>query len=380
MTLTRRELMAACAATLPSLAARTSPAVADEPGDKDKDQDQDGVKTKATGGARSTRPMGVVIHSYQQRVAARAAPGEGGGGPGRFDDPLVFLDYCQTLGASGVQVGIGVRDDDACERLRARASAHAMDLEGIVRLPRDRDDLDRFDAEVRAAARAGANVVRTVMLSGRRYETFATAAAFRQFADAANRSLAMAEPVAARHGVRLAVENHKDWRADELIAILKRIDSAHVGVCLDTGNSIALLEDPMEVVDALAPWAFTTHLKDMGVEEYERGFLLAEVPLGDGFLDLGRIVRTLRAARPEIRLNLEMISRDPLQVPCLAEPYWATFADLPGRHLARSLTMVRSHAAKRPLPRIGGLPPGEKLKVEDDNVRRCLAFAREQGW
>ena len=277
-----------------------------------------------------------------------------------------------------MQVGIGARDDAACERLRARAAAHAMDLEGIVRLPRDRDDLDRFAAEVQAAARAGATVLRTAMLSGRRYETFATAAAFRSFADQSQRSLALAEPVAARAGVRLAVENHKDWRADELIAIMKRISSAHVGVCVDTGNSIALLEDPMEVVEALAPWAVTTHLKDMAVQEYEQGFLLAEVPLGEGFLDLRRIVRTLRAARPEIRLNLEMITRDPLEIPCLTEKYWATFADLPGRHLARSLAMVRAHAAKRPLPRVSGLSPDAKLKAEDDNVRRCFAFARAE--
>ena len=360
MSLTRRELLTACAGaatlSLPARRARTARAI--EPA-RD---------------APPPQPLGVVIHSYTQRVAAARA----GSGPERFDDALVFLDYCHTLGARGVQVGIGARDDAACERLRTLAAAHAMDLEGIVRLPRDREDLDRFAAEVQAAARAGATVLRTAMLTGRRYETFATAAAFRSFADQSQRSLALAEPVAARAGVRLAVENHKDWRADELIAILKRISSAHVGVCVDTGNSIALLEDPIEVVEALAPWAVTTHLKDMAVQEYEQGFLLAEVPLGDGFLDLRRIVRTLRAARPEIRLNLEMITRDPLEIPCLTERYWATFADLPGRHLARSLAMVRAHAAKQPLPRTSELNPDAKLKAEDDNVRRSLAFARAE--
>ena len=128
-------------------------------------------------------------------------------------------------------------------------------------------------------------------------------------------SLSLAAPVVARHGVLLAVENHKDWRADELIAMLKRVGNDHVGVCLDTGNSIALLEDPMEVVEALAPRAFTTHFKDMGLEEYREGFLLAEVPLGTGVLDLPRVVRILRTARPEIRFNIEMITRDPLEVP-----------------------------------------------------------------
>ena len=216
------------------------------------------------------------------------------------------------------------------------------------------------------------------MLSGRRYETFATAAAFRRFAEASSHALSLAAPVVARHGIRLAVENHKDWRADELLAVLKRVGNDHVGVCLDTGNSIALLEDPMEVVETLAPRAFTTHFKDMGLEEYRQGFLLAEVPLGTGILDLPRVVRVVRAARPEIRLNLEMITRDPLKVPCLTEGYWATFPDLPGRHLAHTLSLVRDHPPSQPLPRISPLPLAEQLRAEDDNIRRCLAFARER--
>jgi hypothetical protein len=71
-----------------------------------------------------------------------------------------------------------------------------------------------------------------------------------------------------------------------------------------------------------------------------------------------------------------MITRDPLPVPCLTEKYWTTFPSLPGLHLARTLTMVRTHAAKRPLPRIGGLTAEEKLTVEDANIRHCLDFAR----
>ena len=67
----------------------------------------------------------------------------------------------------------------------------------------------------------------------------------------------------AREDVLLAIENHKDWRVDELVDILRRLKSGHVGVCVDFGNSIALLEDPMEVVEAMAPFAFTTHVKDM---------------------------------------------------------------------------------------------------------------------
>jgi sugar phosphate isomerase/epimerase len=351
MTMTRRHWLTSCAAAVPILAARTRAVM---------------------GAGEDRQPLGVVIHSYGLRVAASRSRG----GPERFDDAMAFLDHAHALGASGVQVGIGARDDASCDRLRERASGYGMYLEGIVRLPADRDDLDRFAAEVRSASRAGATVLRTTMLGGRRYEMFATADAFRRAADAAVRSLTMAEPVASRNGVRLAVENHKDFRADDLAAILKRIGSEHFGACLDTGNSIALLEDPMETAEALAPWAVTTHIKDMAVREYEQGFLLSEVPLGEGFLDLARIVRMLRAARPEIRLNLEMITRDPLRVPCLSERYWATFEDLPGRFLARTLALVRARAATRPLPTVEGLSPEEKFRAEDENVHRCLASSR----
>jgi 3-oxoisoapionate decarboxylase len=319
-------------------------------------------------------PLGVVIHSFPVRTAGD----RGRAGADRFSAPRRFLEFAHGLGAAGVQVAFGVLDDAAADALRERARAARMYLEGIVSLPRDQGAVEKFEAEIRTAKRIGAEAVRTVMLSGRRYETFHNIAEFRRFAESSTHALKIAAGVVAQHGVRLAVENHKDWRTDELLRILKQVGNDHVGICLDTGNSIALLEDPMEVVEALAPRAFTTHFKDMGLEEYKEGFLLSEVPLGTGVLDLTRVVRLVRASRPEIRLNLEMITRDPLKVPCLTGGYWATFPDLPGKDVARALSFVRGHPPAHPLPRISQLPRDEQLRAEEDNVRRCLAFARDR--
>jgi sugar phosphate isomerase/epimerase len=318
--------------------------------------------------------LGLVIHSFMVRTAAdRDRPKAE-----RFSDPIRFLEHARSLGARGVQVGLGIRDEAGARALRDRAEAASMYLEGIIALPRDEADRDRFEAEVRTAALAGVTVVRTVMLSGRRYETFSTVDAFRRFAVSSSHSLELAAPVVARNGVLLAVENHKDWRADELLAILKRVGNDHVGVCLDTGNSVALLEDPMDVIEALVPRAFTTHFKDMSLDEYREGFLLSEVPLGTGVLDLPRAVRILQSSRPEIRFNIEMITRDPLRVPCLTPNYWTTFPDLPGRHLARMLSFARDHRPSHPLARISHLPRTEQLRAEDENAGSCLAYARDR--
>jgi 3-oxoisoapionate decarboxylase len=350
---TRRQFLTACAGAVPALACLA----ADEPPK---------AETRATS-------LGVVEHSYTNRLAASRA----GEGRGRLADPLEFLEFCHERGAGGIQIVIGARDISYCEALGSKAESYAMSLEGSIRLPSNKTHLAAFSEQLDSAERAGVQVLRTAILSGRRYETFDSAATFASFADHALQSLLLAKDKLQGRFTRLAVENHKDWRAGELVRLLERVDSENIGACVDTGNNIALLEDPMEVVETLAPWAFTTHLKDMAVEEYDQGFLLSEVPLGEGFLDLKRIVRVLRAARPEIRFNLEMITRDPLKVPYLSPKYWATFPDLPGRDLVRALALIRAKASKRPLPRVSPLPPDERLKAEDDNVRRCLAYARE---
>jgi sugar phosphate isomerase/epimerase len=251
-----------------------------------------------------------------------------------------------------------------------------MFVEGQVSLPRQEGEVARFESEICAAKEAGAKVVRTALLSGRRYETFKSAESFRRFAETSWRALALAEPVLAKHGIRLAIENHKDWLVPELLDLVQRISSQHIGICVDTGNNLALLENPMAVVEVLAPFAFSSHLKDMAVQEYDEGFLLSEVPLGEGFLDLPRITALLQKVNSTIQFSLEMITRDPLKIPCLSEKYWATMENLPARHLAATLTMVRRHAARNPLPRIRGLDTKQQLVMEDENVRKSFAYAR----
>jgi 3-oxoisoapionate decarboxylase len=314
-------------------------------------------------------PLGVVIHSYPVRSRDRG-----------FSDPLAFLNFCRERGAAGVQLPLGMLSADKARELRSTAETHGMYVEGSIRPPKDKADVERFDREIATSKACGATVVRTVMLGTRRYETFHAARDYAAFAEQALASLRLAEPVVAKHKVTLAVENHKDFRTDELIGVMKAISSEHVGVCVDTGNSIALLERPTDTAAELAPWVRSCHLKDMGVEESADGFLLAEVPLGDGFLDLKGIVGTLKKARPGLRLSLEMITRDPLRIPCLTDDYWATLERVPGRDLARVLALVKKHAPKEPLPRTSKLSADDQRAAEDRNVRRCLAYGREMLW
>ena len=74
-----------------------------------------------------------------------------------------------------------------------------------------------------------------------------------------------------------------------------------------------------------------------------------------------------------------MITRDPLKVPCLTEKYWVTFPDRSGRYLARTLEMVGKESRRlSALPRVEGQSKGAQLRLEEENVKICLHYAREQ--
>ena len=189
---------------------------------------------------------------------------------------VAFLEECHELGAGGIQCSFDAQDAAQVRDLRQRAERYDMHVEAILEPPRDDADMARFENDVKVAKEAGASVARTVIIPGRRYERFKSLVEFRDYEQRGLQSLQRAQPVLARHRFRLAVENHKDQRIPEKLAVLKSLSSEWIGLCVDVGNNLALLENPLDTVRALAPWAFTVHLKDAAVRECDDGFLLAD--------------------------------------------------------------------------------------------------------
>jgi len=319
------------------------------------------------------RSLGLVVYTLQ--VSQRNGWG------GRYQElspALAFLEESHLLGAGGIQCPLGPQDSSRAAELRRQAEKYGMFVEAILNFPSRPEEVDRFEEQVKIARAAGASLARTAILPGRRYEQFKSFAEFRQAEQRAVQVLQTIEPVLARHQLRLAVENHKDQRVPEKLAMLKHLSSQWVGVCADFINNLALLEDPLETLRALAPWAITAHLKDATVREYQDGFLLADAALGEGFLDLPAMVRLLRQANPSIRFGLEIITRDALKVPVKTEAYWSTFEGVPRSALAPVLQLVRARSSPAPLAEISKLPVAEQMALEHQRVERSLRYAREK--
>ena len=299
----------------------------------------------------------------------------------RFSSPKQILEadrlmeVAAKVGAAGAHGGMTSIDFDWAKKTRRMKEELGMYLEIQTFLPTD--DPTVFENAVRVAKEAGATSLRVVCQLGRRYEVYDRLADWKKAVEGFHRQIRAAVPIVEKYKMPLGIENHKDWFVDQQVALMKQYSSEYLGVTLDTGNNLAVLDDPMETIEKLAPYAFNTHLKDMAVAEYDKGFLLSEVPLGQGMLDMKRVVDTIRRAKPKISFSLEMITRDPLEVPCLTDKYWSTFEGRNGSYLAKTLSMVRANKPRKPLPKITGLTPEQRLKLEFDFVDQSIAYARE---
>jgi len=287
-------------------------------------------------------------------------------GVARPKDTYEFLEHCHSLGAGGIQSAI----NGDIPKIRSQAERWGMYVEAMVPMPHG-SDTAAFEQSLKDAQQVGAVALRSACLGTRRYETFHSLDAWRRHVAESEQSVSATVPLLEKYKIPLGLENHKDWTDDELVALLRKHSSEYLGACLDFGNNISLLDQPMDVIEKLAPYTVCTHLKNMAVEPYEDGFLLSEVLLGDGYLDLSRAVSLVRRHRPKGNFSLEMITRDPLKVPCLSDGYWVTFPDRSGLYLARTLKFVETHKSAKPLPR------ENTLEREQQNVIDCLQYGRE---
>ncbi len=105
--------------------------------------------------------------------------------------------------------------------------------------------------------------------------------------------------IAEDHGVKLAAENHIDYTADEMLQMIEQVDSKNFGINFDTGNFLRLLDDPVAGMEKLAPYVFSTHIKDLKMHPTARPndwFFFCGVPVGFGLIDNMKLAELLHKA------------------------------------------------------------------------------------
>ncbi len=293
------------------------------------------------------------------------------------EDPAMsvdhFLEKAAELNLDGLQLAdarhLDSLDYGYVSGLRRRAGALGLYLE----LGTGGTNPEHLQSMVRAAHVLGAPVVRTFVGKPRPR----SAQEMDDICAQAAADLLQVTPVCDRYGVGLAIENHQDLTTEELLSLLERVDSTWVGVCFDTGNPLALLEDPLESARAFGPLVRSVHLKDYQVAARADGFCLIGCALGEGVVDLRGALDVLAREAPEANLNIEAyIGKHPM--PVLEEEYLRQLPETPALALGRTLRLVRDRGLRREpelLTERGAAEP-DILAAEEEIVVRSVRWAQ----
>ncbi len=101
-------------------------------------------------------------------------------------------------------------------------------------------------------------------------------------------------------GVTLALETYEQLATSDLVALVERIGSDSLGVCLDPANVVARLESPRECVELTASYTKNVHVKDFAFARQPGwvGFTYSGARMGEGLHDYPHL---LGAVRPRER-------------------------------------------------------------------------------
>ena len=115
--------------------------------------------------------------------------------------------------------------------------------------------------------------------------------------------------IAAAADVKLADENHIDFTSDEMLSLIKAVNSPYFGINFDTGNFMRVLDDPVKGMQKLAKYVFSTHLKDLKINReaaVDDWFFFSCTPVGDGVVNNQKLAELLKAANYQGFLAVEI--------------------------------------------------------------------------
>jgi len=168
----------------------------------------------------------------------------------------------------------------------ADAAAAARDLGLMIELGTKGIEPERLARFLELAEIFDAHLVRSMLYSPENRPTLGQSEDW----------LRAALPAFEASGVDLALETYEQVATDELVALIERINSDRLGVCLDPANVVARLERPRDCVEATAPHVKNIHVKDFAFARQAGwvGFTYGGAPMGEGLHDYAHLLNTVR--------------------------------------------------------------------------------------
>ena len=180
-------------------------------------------------------------------------------------------------------------------------------------------------------------------------------------------------------GVKIAIENHAgDMQAWELVTLVEEAGRDCVGVTMDSGNATWTLEDPMQNLEILGPYAATTGIRDSAIWESPEGAWVRWTAMGEGDIDFKAYMARYAELCPNVPVILEIISGITRPYAYLKPDFWKPYQKVRAHEFAKFVAL-----AKRGKPRETFKLPEDKDKklaeqeYQKDQLERSLRYCRQ---
>lgn len=114
-----------------------------------------------------------------------------------------------------------------------------------------------------------------------------------------------AMPMIKKYGMKIAIENHTDTFADEILWLVDKLDHPLIGTCVDTMNPLQVIENPEYAMERMLPKAYCCHFSDDIIVLDPLGVHDVGAAHGQGSMDCPRMINQIREKSPMDRIILE---------------------------------------------------------------------------
>jgi sugar phosphate isomerase/epimerase len=151
-------------------------------------------------------------------------------------------------------------------------------------------------------------------------------------------------------GLKLAIENHSgDMQSPELRTLIEEAGRDFAGACIDSGNAAWALEDPHDVLDRLAPYVLTSHMRDSALWISTDGINVEWTRMGEGTVDIARYVRAFVEKCPGRAVSLEVITNRQRAFDFRDPGFWQAYPRMTAADFARFLTLAEKGPPRPPV-------------------------------
>ncbi len=180
-------------------------------------------------------------------------------------------------------------------------------------------------------------------------------------------------------GVKIAIENHAgDMHSRELADLIERAGPEYVGATLDSGNATWTMEDPLDTLENLAPYAVSSGIRDSMIWEIDNGASVQWTAMGEGCVDMKAFAKRWAELCPQVPVQLEIISGFSKPFPYLEKDFWKPYESIGADGFAGFVGLAK---AGTPMESFKVPKGADRKKAQQDyqiaELERSIKYSKE---